>query len=419
MPRLSNRPPKLRKHASGQAFVTVSGKSLYLGRWNSTEAKAAYRKFCREWKPKPRDVSIPDAERLTVVELLAKFVEHCDGKYQKNGKPTSTVATFKTPLRVLRDLFADLRVVEFGPLRLERARAEFLRRGASRSVANRYARLTVKVFRWGVSRELVDPSIPAKLETLEPLRAGDQGTRENEPVGPVDDATIAATLPHLPPVVADMVRFARLTGCRPNEVSAVRPCDIDRGGAVWLFRPTGHKLEHLGKARIIAIGPKAQDILRPYLLRPADAYCFSPAETVDDMRERRTSNRKTPDGQGNGIGSNRRRKPAILPGGRYDAAAFRRAITRACEIAFNMPKDLRKIPADAGDASERRERASQWRAANCWAPNQLRHTFATELRRAGGLEAAQVALGHTQRATTEVYAETDLTAAVEIVAKIG
>ena len=137
------------------------------------------------------------------------------------------------------------------------------------------------------------------------------------------------------------------------------------------------------------------------------------------MQERRQEERKTPEGCGNGPGTNRRRKPAVKPRDRYDNASFRRAITRGCEVAFDMPDDLRTIPPDADDAAERRERASQWRAANCWAPNQLRHTFATELRRAGGLEAAQVALGHTQRATTEIYAETDMSAAAAVVARIG
>ena len=41
-----------------------------------------------------------------------------------------------------------------------------------------------------------------------------------------------ATLPDLPKVVADMVRFERLTGCRPGEVCQLRPADLDRTGEV-------------------------------------------------------------------------------------------------------------------------------------------------------------------------------------------
>lgn len=43
-----------------------------------------------------------------------------------------------------------------------------------------------------------------------------------------------------------------------------------------------------------------------------------------------------------------------------------------------------------------------------FAPNQLRHAFATEVRSRMGLEAAQVALGHSEANVTQVYAERDM-----------
>ena len=42
-----------------------------------------------------------------------------------------------------------------------------------------------------------------------------------------------------------------------------------------------------------------------------------------------------------------------------------------------------------------------------WAPNRLRHTRATEVRKQFGLEAAQVILGHAKADVTQVYAERD------------
>ena len=42
-----------------------------------------------------------------------------------------------------------------------------------------------------------------------------------------------------------------------------------------------------------------------------------------------------------------------------------------------------------------------------WHPHQLRHTAATEIRADGGLEAAQVALGHARADVTQIYAERD------------
>jgi integrase len=49
----------------------------------------------------------------------------------------------------------------------------------------------------------------------------------------------------------------------------------------------------------------------------------------------------------------------------------------------------------------------------------LRHTFATEVRREYGLEAAQVLLGHSRADVTQVYAERDLTLAVRVATEAG
>ena len=54
-----------------------------------------------------------------------------------------------------------------------------------------------------------------------------------------------------------------------------------------------------------------------------------------------------------------------------------------------------------------------------WSPNRLRHTAATQIRRQFGLEAVQVALGHAKADVTQIYAERDLTLAVQIMQKIG
>lgn len=54
-----------------------------------------------------------------------------------------------------------------------------------------------------------------------------------------------------------------------------------------------------------------------------------------------------------------------------------------------------------------------------WAPNMLRHTYATEIRQRFGLEEAQVTLGHSKAATTEIYAERDLGKAREVARLVG
>ena len=62
---------------------------------------------------------------------------------------------------------------------------------------------------------------------------------------------------------------------------------------------------------------------------------------------------------------------------------------------------------------------AKWAGVPHWHPNQLRHLFATEVRRVHSLEAAQVLLGHSQADVTQVYAERDFALAAGVAAKIG
>ncbi|MEO0531929.1 MAG: hypothetical protein AAF266_15345 [Planctomycetota bacterium] len=111
---------------------------------------------------------------------------------------------------------------------------------------------------------------------------------------PVSDADVAATLPHLPVVVADMVRVQRLTGMRPGEVLELRPCDLDRTEKVWAYRPASHKTEHHGRDRVVFIGPRAQAVLEPYLQREPTQPCFRPCDSEAQRRRVQHENRRTP-----------------------------------------------------------------------------------------------------------------------------
>ena len=212
--------------------------------------------------------------------------------------------------------------------------------------------------------------------------------RETEPVLPVDTATLDATLPHLPEIVADMLRLQRLTGMRPSEVCMLRPCDINRSGDVWLYRPITHKNQYRGKERVIFLGPQAQKVLLRYLTRDSKSHCFQPRDSE--------AKRRTPRGRGKGF----------VFSDRYHAGVYRRAIHRACDKAFLHP-ELNELKINELTFAQRKE-LREWQAAHRWSPNQLRHAAATEIRRDFGLEAAQVILGHAKADVTQIYAERDL-----------
>lgn len=191
--------------------------------------------------------------------------------------------------------------------------------GVCRGTINKRVDAIRRVFRWAVAEELVPSDALHGLLAVSGLREGRTTAPDHPAVEPVPEADIQATLPHLSEVVADMVRFQRATGCRPAECSIIRPGDVDRSGEVWEYRPRRYKTQHHGKKqkRVIFIGPTAQAILAPYLLREADAYCFSPIDAEKSRLAERHAKRKTPAGYGNRIGTNRKSKPKRTAGDCY------------------------------------------------------------------------------------------------------
>jgi hypothetical protein len=74
----------------------------------------------------------------------------------------------------------------------------------------------------------------------------------------------------------------------------MRPCDIDTTGKVWLYRLPTHKTAHWGRDRVIAIGPKAQQVLKPLLPLSTTDYIFSPERAMAEYQQKRREQRVTP-----------------------------------------------------------------------------------------------------------------------------
>jgi integrase len=190
-----------------------------------------------------------------------------------------------------------------------------------------------------------------------------------------------------------MIRVQLLTGMRPAEVCQLRPRDIDTAGPVWVYRPGHHKTAHRGKPRTVAIGPRAQAVLAAFAPPDPSGFFFSPREAVDALLAERAAGRKTPRWESH-VRRNERKRAAVRtrPAGRcYKPHSYAVAVARACERA-GVPH---------------------------WHPNQLRHTFASGVRRVYGLEAAPVLLEHARADVTQVYAERDHGLAVRVATEIG
>ena len=367
----------------------------------------------------------PDPETRTVDEVILPYWTWAQDYYVKNGEPTSELSSLKQSLKALRGLYGSTPAAGFGPKKLKAVRDAAVRDDLSRSGANRRASHVKRLFKWAVAEELVPPSVHQGLTAVTGLKKGRTTAREPEPVGPVDPAIVEATLPHLPPVVADMVRLQLLTGMRPGEVCSLRPADVDRTAEMWVYRPASHKTQHRGRDRVIFFGPDARAVLAPYLDgRPAGTPCFSPQEAERERRAAATAARVTPDSCGNTVGSNRTKNPKRRPGDRYDTRSYGRRVRVASEKAIPLPPDLAAKHASVNTLPNAKRAAvkvavKEHRDRHRWSPNQLRHTRATQLRAKYGIELTRTVLGHSDIGTSEIYAERDLAAAERVMREVG
>jgi integrase len=291
--------PSYRKHSSGQARVTLDGKDHLLGPYGSEESKELYRRLVREWlenRDKPQQESAPDAEPLSMAELILAYWKHARAYYSLS-KRHGDYYCFRDALRVVKSLYATTPAAEFGPKRLKACRAEMVAKDWSRTYTNAQVDRVRRMFRYAVEEELFPTAggVYESLRAVRGLRRGKTEARETERVRPVSHEHVDATLPFLPPHVKAMVELQLITGMRPAEVCLLRPIDIDMTNpACWVFRPERHKTEHHGHDRLIFLGPKAQAILKPYLVPKVDAYCFSPADSERRRAQLRRLARKSP-----------------------------------------------------------------------------------------------------------------------------
>jgi integrase len=207
-----------------------------------------------------------------------------------------------------------------------------------------------RIFKHAIANELIDASVLVKLQTLAPLLAGRTEAHDNPPRTAVPEQSLQRVRKEVSPLVRDLIDLQNLTGARSGELLSMTPVMIDTSGAVWTAELTDHKTLHHGQRRVLHFGPKAKKILRKHLKR-------------------------NPEGQ-------------LFP---ITGAAYRRAITRACERL--------KIPR--------------------WVPHQLRHSAATKVRETFGLEHAQAVLGHSKASMSEHYAKVSTERAAEVAKRLG
>ncbi|MBK8097610.1 MAG: site-specific integrase [Planctomycetes bacterium] len=346
--------------------------------------------------------TMPGAVTVAVVcdQYLAHVREINAADWQRNNYARVDLA-----LRPVRDLYGPQPAADFGPKKLQAVRVAMLKTGRlCRREINERVRLVVAAFTWAVAEEMAPAGLAHGLAAVAPLKKGQHGAREGREVGPVERWVVDATLPHLSRPVAALIEIMWWTGARPSELFRLRPRDIDRSGTPWVARLEHHKNSHRGKLRELHFGPRAREILTPFLLRRgAGEPLFSPAEAVAEMEPRKRQERKTPLYASHLARYEREKaaRPDRVVGETYDAGAVRKAVQRAVAAANR----------------ERREQGVQ--LLPDWHPYQLRHAAAGRIQAALDLEAVRVALGHSDAEMSMQYARRDLAKAAAVMEEAG
>lgn len=402
MARPKAKAPARRYHLSGQSVVTFDGKDFYLGKHDSPESIARYAVLIAIYQqngfrlPDSFDLDelrdradlllgMPaqhqDREPITVQHVTACYREWAKNRYL-TGKDKELIRAGQVCDELDKHEGRTL-AEKYGPLALQKQRQRWVDTGISRKYVNRQTNLVIRILKHAVSQELVQPEVWQRLKAVEPLRIGTTTAPETEPRKPVALEVVRATAKHLTPILRGMVRIQAATGMRPSEVCNLRPCDIDKSGEVWMFRPAKHKTANKGKRKAVPLIGDAREAIEDYINRHPESYCFSPKESVAWMNAQKRVQRKTKVQPSQKDRS--KVNPKKQPGEQYDAQSFNRAIKTACRKA----------------------------GVEAWTPYQLRHLAGTVVRDALGIEHAQALLGHSEISMTEHYTKTAEKKAIE------
>ena len=395
MPR-TNRPPAYRFHkARNCAVVTIHGKNHYLGPYGSPESHEHFARLISKWRAtvdSPSTALVQDDDgNHTINSVILQYLTFASAYYRKHGHPTGELNNIRAAVASLKKLYGRSLAQLFGPKDLELVRNSMIDDDLCRKTINGRVSRIKRMFRWASKEGLVPASAYHGLLALDGLKFGRSRARETQRISPVPDGHLKKVLPYLNQHVRAMVQVQELTGMRPQEIRNLRTGDINMDSDVWIYTPWTHKTEHHGHVRHIAIGPIAQELLRPFLKpREPNAFLFSPKDVLVLIRRDRAARRKTKR-QPSQMARRPKATPKRTPALQYTRNSYRRAVARACEKA----------------------------KVTDWKPNQLRHSCGTKVRRLYGLDGAAAVLGHKLGTVTEVYAEADLQKAVDIMRAIG
>lgn len=404
MGRPKNWPPVPKTH-KGRDRVWWNGRWWDLGKSGSPAAKAEFGRLVSLWAVDPT-AAARRADDYLVAELCRDYLasDAAPTEDRQRGRAVRAVS-------LLLDLHLATAVADFGAAEYEAWQAALCRMTGddgeplfNRTYIGHLTAVIKAAWKWGIRSRRTTWDQYHELCSVPGPRF--EQCREPEPVLAADPAAIPKVLPHVRPPVRAMVRLQQLTGARPGELCILRPGDVHRSGrvelpgvgfvdldaeGVWVYVPDRHKKKSRGKPRWVVFGEAAQDVLRPFLDRDPAAFCFSPSEALEDLRQEQRAERAARKGGSGGSRKPKGAKQTRRPAPRYTPRTYLQAITRGCVKAGVEP----------------------------FTAYQLRHLFAAETDFEFGLDATQAAMGHDKPDTTRVYTKRSFKAAAKVARERG
>lgn len=376
----------------GYSINPNTRKTTYHGQWGLAATKQAYLRWCAELLTEDVTPSIVPEHEPVVADLVNAMIKHSLSYYRDpvTGKPTSQLGVIKSALREL-DLYLETKIKDFKPSTLVAVRAAIVHRdimpqseGTPKkklcisSVNNAIVKIR-QMFKLGVEWELVPVEIYQALAQVQHLNWRTAPTLRNpDKIAPVPVEYFPLIMPHLKPLYQALLKVHIETGMRVKELCSMRWSEITEvePGVLWCYSPAEHKNSHRGDTRTIYIKQHFIDLMRSVRKPLWDA------DAVWCQR-----------GVGRHAGYS----------GMISADCYGRAIEGA-QKRYNEGR----ISIEAGARTDKKKfkytSAKRVPMAH-WTPLQIRHTYATQVRRTHGLEGAQAVLGHSTIDATQIYAE--------------
>ena len=242
--------------------MTLNGRDHLPGPIRLPESRAEYDRLMAEWLTNGRRLSSPASgvgSDLAVNEMLLAYLEHADGYYVKNGRPTKEPENIRFAIRPLRSFTDTPRHADFGPVGTEDSTKgdDRLRPLPERDQqADRQDRTSVQVGRlarkWSLRRSTMGSrpspaSVRAAPTSGSPNRSRrSRGVRRGHPA------------PRFPPGLGDGPTPTPHRGCGPARFASCGHATSTYRGGFGCTHPEVIRQNITANGGRIYLGPQAQ-----------------------------------------------------------------------------------------------------------------------------------------------------------------